>query len=270
MLMEIEDYVNSESGVAWPSQQTIADALDMPQQNVSRAVTLLRKCGYLATEQRLINGRIRCCYGLTAAPPTRADGAPTYISGDVPPHIARDVTEPPPSEMPHIARDVGHHISPDVGATSPEMSGPTSPVMSGTYKGTGEGTPDENSSDAGVPGGVSTPAPARPRQRPSFEVLPEGWAPSPTARTNAMAEFRLTEDQVEHETRRFASYSRGRGTRAVSWVDEWWRWLDNVRPGGPLRHRIDEQAGGAARGKPVPGVRHRGRIEEKAAWGYTR
>jgi DNA-binding transcriptional ArsR family regulator len=233
VMLQLRLHVNRKSGLAWPSHQTLAELLGMARPNVTRAIRVLRERGYITTEQRSFNGHTHT----------------VYRPG---PHVSREIPGPTPIRGTQVSPEILPHVSPEI---RPGISGDTQ---------TPEGTPEENP-ETGVP--RSEPA-FRVRAReapPAPSYLPDDWEPSERAVTNACAEFQLTPDQVAHETRRFASKQRGQGVRAVSWLDEWWRWLDNVRPGSRLRDRLLGTPSGGGR---LWGERtYRTENADPSAWG---
>lgn len=237
VLIQLTTFVNAETGAAWPTQRRLGQHLGMVQANVSRALKQLEACGYLVRDLERLKPERRAITVYRLTFPRGPEGI-SPVTSDAPPR--------------HITGDMGQHISPDMSDISPVI-----------YMEPGKGNP-VNEPGPGVPGGSGPERARAPAPAPMVGFLPDDWAPSEKAIANAMGELRMTRAQVEHETRRFIARCRSKATRSASWLDEWWAYLDNVRPGSPLRERLLGERNGVVisnRGNP-------GRVEDLAAWGH--
>jgi DNA-binding MarR family transcriptional regulator len=216
VLTVINHALGSESGVAWPSQATIASLLGCTEKWVCRAVTELEQAGYV----RVDRSHRQRVYSLVRQQPTAAQRVP--VRAPIEPERVPVRAPIEPERVP-----VSAPIAPAEPERVPVRAPKRVPDPAPRTVNTGTGTPE---TPTGSPAGGAPP----PKAHAAPEVsLPEDWAPTEAMIAACVAAKGLSVARVRHETEQFRLHFLGKPSIKWSrWDLAWKKWMANEAPGG--------------------------------------
>jgi len=186
---EIAQHVNSNSGAAWPSQQTVGDAIGLSETTVKDAVARLRDRGHLAIE------------------PGRGRG-----------HSSR-------YRLAFQDPEKGRSADP-IGAEKGRSADPIAGVKGSDFRNKRVGRPPTNNLREQSKGGRAGAREAPPdfENEKAKEALPKDWQPLPV--DLAYAATKLTPAEIDSEIRKFRHRNRLKPGRDADWCFH--EWIDHA------------------------------------------